>query len=270
MRLGWTLLAVLLSAAEAQAAGGNSSTSTSQGSTRTTQASTSAPAPQSPSATPLVAPAAEQSPAQEEQPEGQAEPPTLESRIPPVSARSYSVSHKFELTVGVGLSLNDAFFEKFIPELSVGYHLNDHWYIGLRGGYAFDVGAGHVDACTGALPNATCGSPTSAQLKELPGNLTGVIAAEGAWTPIYGKLNLFGDRVIHFDTSVVADVGVLILGPQPDPSTSTVSPEFSPGLAERFFITPTFAIAAELRDTLYSADGLQSQIIFHLGLAILL
>jgi outer membrane beta-barrel protein len=221
-------------------------------------------------ASPLVAPAPEQSVGQEEQPQEQAEPPTLESRIPPVSGRAFSIDHKIEVTIGMGLSLNDAFLEKFIPELAVGYHINRYFYAGLRGGYAFDVGAGHVSACTGALPNATCAPPTGDQLNKLPGNMTALIAGQFAWTPIYGKLNLFGEKVIHFDTSAVADLGILVLGPQPDPNVGSVSPEFSPGIEERFFFTSSVALALELRDTLYSSDGLQSQMIFHLGLSILL
>ncbi len=232
-----------------------------------------APAPQaavaSPAVAPLVAPA-EQSPAQEEKAETEAEPPTLESRIPPVSARSYRLAKKLELTVGLGLSLNDAFFEKFVPELSVGYHLSDDLYLGLRGGYAFDVGAGHVNACSGAPPNATCGAPTSDQLKKLPGNVTAIVAAQFAWTPLYGKINLFGEKVIHLDTSVLIEAGVALLGPQPDPSAGSVTPEVSPGLGERLFLTPSMAIAVELRDMLYGSSGLQSQMLFHLGFVILL
>ena len=228
-----------------------------------------APALASPAPTPLVAPAPFQDQGQEEpQPEADQKPPTLESRIPPVSTPAFTKVGKFELTVGVGLSVNDAFLEKFIPELSLGYHFNDSFYLGLRGGYAFDVSAGHVNACDQS--GTVCGGPTPAQLKSLPGNITAAGSVEFGWSPIYGKLNLFGEKVLHFDTSLLLGGGILVLGPQPDPALASVVPQLSPGIGQRFFFSSAFAVAAEFRDILYASGGVQNQLVFHLGLTFLL
>jgi outer membrane beta-barrel protein len=238
-------------------------------------ASPSMPAPTQSSAPVPNAPApvasAPQRPAeaqpQEEAPP-QPEPPKLEDRIPPVSAQAFTKAGKVEITLGLGLSLDDAFIEKLIPELSIGYHFDDAFYLGLRGGYAFDFNAGHVDACD--QTGANCGSPTASQVKQLPGNFTALGALQFAWSPIYGKLNFFGEKVLHFDTAFLIDGGVLFLGRQVGSTNGRTAPEVSPGLGERFFFTSAFALAFELRDMIYASGGVQNEIMFHFGLTFLL
>ena len=236
------------------------------------QAASSASPQASPQAMPapqtMPAPTRPAEPQPQEEAPPQPEPPRLEDRIPPVSAEAFSKAGKVEITLGLGLSLDDAFIEKFIPQLSIGYHFDDAFYLGLRGGYAFDVGAGHVEACNDA--NTSCGSPTASQLKQLPGNFTALGALQFAWSPIYGKLNFFGEKVLHFDTALLIDGGVLFLGKQVGSSNARTAPEFSPGLGQRFFFTRAFAIAFELRDMLYASGGVQNQLIFDVGFTFLL
>jgi outer membrane beta-barrel protein len=225
----------------------------------------SAGAPPPPQAAPAPRPAEAQ---QTEEAPPQSEPPKLEDRIPPVSAQSFTKAGKVEITLGVGLSLDDAFLEKFIPELSIGYHFDDDFYLGLRGGYAFDVNAGHVQACDTSGTN--CGAPSSSQLKELPGDFTALGELEFAWSPIYGKLNFFGEKVLHFDTALIVSGGALFLGVQEGSTNGRIAPEFSPGLGQRFFFTQYFALAFELRDMLYASGGVQNQLLFHVGFTFLL
>jgi len=233
-------------------------------------APTAAPAPASPPPPPqsMPAPTRAAEPQQQEEPPPQPEPPRLEDRIPPVSAQAFGTGGKVEITLGVGLSLDDAFIEKLIPELSIGYHFDDAFYVGLRGGYAFDFGAGHVEACDAT--GANCGAPTASQLKQLPGNFTALGSARFAWSPIYGKLSFFGERVLHFDTALLIDGGVLFLGKQVGSTNGRTAPEFSPGLGQRFFLTRFFAIAFELHDMLYVSGGIQNQLLFDVGFTFLL
>ena len=215
---------------------------------------------------PAPTPPAEVQP--QEEPPPQPEPPRLEDRVPPIAAQAFGTAGKVEITVGIGLSLDDAFFEKFIPELSIGYHFDDAFYLGLRGGYAFDVGARHVEACDDT--GANCGPPTSSQLKQLPGNLAALGSVRFAWSPIYGKLNFFGEKVLHFDTALLIDGGVLFLGKQEGSTNGRIAPQFSPGLGQRFFFSRVFAIAFELHDMLYVSGGVQNQLLFDIGFTFLL
>ncbi len=225
------------------------------------------PAGQSPTVTQAVAAPASTG---EEPPEDQSEPPTLESQIPPVSGQTFDTRRKFELTPGVGLSFNDAFFQNFVLELAFGYHFSDPFYVGVRGGYAFSTSAGRVNSCSTATGVNVCGPPTAAQLKELPGALKGMASVEGGWTPFSGKVNLFSELVIHTDFSVLLGAGVMFVTPPEGSTNAKNAPMLSPGIGERFFFSGSLALSLEFRDYMYASGGLQNQLMFNVGLAFLL
>jgi outer membrane beta-barrel protein len=228
----------------------------------------------------------QEGPGREESAPVEAPPPTLESRIPPVSGQEFTVADRFEITPAVGFSFDDPFLEKFIPELAIGYHIGDQFYAGLRGGYALSVFAGNVDACSAGGSN--CGAPTSGpngQQQALPGGMSVIAFAEGGWTPFYGKVNLFAEKVFHFDFSLLFGLGgILAQLPQSASGTLPVvaatdafSFAMEPGVGEHFFLTDHVAIEAEVRDYIYfvgsgppKQQGVQNQPMFNLGLSILL
>ena len=57
----------------------------------------------------------------------------FENKIPPVSGQLYRKAGRWELTPTFQLSLNDAFFSKYMGGLKVGYHFSDSFYAGLVG-----------------------------------------------------------------------------------------------------------------------------------------
>lgn len=229
------------------------------------------------SAVPAVAPpaprAADPAPLHEDPAPAEEAPPSLESRIPPVSGQAFGLAQRLELTPGIGMSLNDPFIQKFIPELSIGYHLSQAFYLGLRGGYAVTTAAGVVASCSQQGGASVCGPPSGAQLRALPGQMSGMGFVEFAWTPIYGKVNLFAEKVVHFDLSALLGAGALVVGTPASPdgtvaAGSALAPALGPGLGERLFLSESMALSAELRDYLFATGGIQSQLMFHLGLAI--
>lgn len=204
---------------------------------------------------------------------GEDQPPTLASRIPPVSGRAFGIADRLELTPGIGFSLGDPFISKYLLELSLGYHLSQAVYLGLRGGYALSTSSGLVASCSGQGAASVCGPPSTAQLRALPGEMSLMGFAELGWTPVYGKLHLFADRVVHFDLSALFDAGVIVVGTPAAPDGTFAAGTMAalaigPGLGERLFLTDELAISAELRDYLYDVGGLRGQFIFNLGLAI--
>ncbi len=201
-------------------------------------------------------------------------PPGLASWIPPVSGRLFSVAGKLEVTPGLGFSLADPFLEKIIPQLSIGYHLDEAFYLGAKLGYGLSFSAGEANACASVGSGLSCGGPTSAQLAELPGQMSGFGLVEFGWTPIYGKLRLVGDEVLHFDFSLLLGAGAILAGlpAAPDGTTAaktTVAPALGPGVGERFFVSDGMAVALELRDYLYEAGGVQGQLVFNVGFSFL-
>ncbi|MHB1845888.1 MAG: outer membrane beta-barrel domain-containing protein [Deltaproteobacteria bacterium] len=179
------------------------------------------------------------------------------------------------MTPGLGLSLNDPFIQKLIPELAIGYHISQSLYLGLRGGYAVNTFSGVVSACASTATGTSCGAPSATQLGELPGQISYLGFLEAGWSPIYGKVNLFAEKVVHFDFSALLGVGVLGVGTpaSPDgavPAGSAASPALGPGLGERLFLGEHWALEAELRDYILFAPSLSTQLMFHVGVAFLL
>lgn len=235
-----------------------------------------APQPAPRAATSAPPRAAADSPSKEEAaPAEEARPPSLESRIPPVSGQAFTTSGRFELTPGLGLSLNDPFVQKFIPELALGYHLSQSLYLGLRGGYALSTFSGVVSACSETGSGPSCGPPSATQLGQLPGQMSFMGFVEAGWSPIYGKVSLFAEKVIHFDFSALLGVGAIGIGTPASPdgtvsAGSTISPALGPGLGERLFFGEHVALEAELRDYVLLSPSLTTQLMFHVGLAFLM
>ncbi len=104
------------------------------------------------------------------------------------------------------------------------------------------------------------------QLWQVPGDLKMVTGLEVAWTPIYGKLNLFSEQVAHFDLSVLAGgdwishqevvsatraAELLTLGQEPG-TKSTIGGHV--GLGVRLFFTEAIAARVEFKDYIYKVD----------------
>jgi len=235
------------------------------------------PAPAPATAPPAAGSRNAEGPGHEEVNVESSEPPTLESRIPPVSGQEYGVADRFEIQPGLGISFDDPFLEKFVPQLSLGYHIGEQFYVGLKGGYALSTSAGNVGACNAS--GTTCVAPSSAQLQSLPGAMTVIAFLEGGWTPFYGKVNLFGEKVLHFDFELLLGVGGVLAQTPPSPdglvaAASGFDFALGPGIGEHFFLSEHVAIAVELRDYIYFAteggNSVQNQLMFNVGLSILL
>jgi outer membrane beta-barrel protein len=274
-----SLLALWLVMAQTQAPAPKPSAAPASGQTTApgNHAVSAVPLPPPPPQAAPAAPAVPPSPAasalmtgEEEPPGNRSEPPALEDQLPTVSGQTYEIGGKFEITPGVGISFNDAFFQSFMPELAIGYHFSDPFYLGLRGGYAFSTSAGNVNSCTISNGAQVCGPPTSEQLKQLPGALKGSASLEGAWTPFAGKVNIFAEFVIHTDFSVLLGAGAMFVVPPEGSTNPSVAPMLSPGIGARFFFSESLALSLEMRDYMYESGGLTNQLMFNIGLAILL
>jgi outer membrane beta-barrel protein len=205
----------------------------------------------------------------------------LKDRIPPVIQRVFLLKQRWELVPSVAFSFRDAFFTKYVFELSLTYNFNDTMGVMARAGYAANTVSGSAQICTtGSTGSARgCTSPTYDQLN---GSATGQIKFLGAldfqWTPIYGKFNFFAEWVVHFDLYFIGGPAFLsYAGPPPSGQTGsasvfTVGGEV--GLGMRFFLNKWMALRFELRDDLYGEHSptpgggttFQNQLFFDIGL----
>ncbi|HZZ84940.1 MAG TPA: outer membrane beta-barrel domain-containing protein [Anaeromyxobacteraceae bacterium] len=205
----------------------------------------------------------------------------FENRIPPVAGQLYGKAGRFELSPMTQLSLNDAFFSKYLFGARLGYHFSEE--LGLSG--AFAAGPSVATSSTTVCPsNAGCRAATDAELYQVPGHVNWLAGVEVAFSPIYGKLNLFAEQVIHFDLSLLAGADYVAYRRVLDPTTaaSTAAAGGSPpsdsalgghlGLGARVFLSRAVALRLELKDYLYrmpvqGRTDLQSQLLTELGLS---
>jgi outer membrane beta-barrel protein len=205
-------------------------------------------------------------------------------KIPPVSGQLFRPAGRLELTLGGDLSLNDAFFTKYFGNAKLTYHAGEFWSVGgyVAGGAVRQSGSAVV--CSAS---AGCSPATEAQLWQVPGRITMMAGLEGAWIPVYGKLNVLAEQVAHFDLFILVGPDVIfhdeVLSPQDAAvleaaggapgSKMTFGGHF--GVGARLFLAQWGAVRLEVKDLVYAVDvpnnrgtDVQNQIFAELGFSV--
>lgn len=123
-----------------------------------------------------------------------------EETIYAVQRKAYLVDGKFELTPLVAASFTDRFVQTFAPAGSVTYHVAENFGIELFGAYMFPTESG-----------LTVEILQKGKLTPETAKLTQMLWAAGLgvqWSPIYGKVQLFGASLGNFNFYVGAGLGV--------------------------------------------------------------
>jgi outer membrane beta-barrel protein len=210
-------------------------------------------------------------------------------RIPPVSGQLYRKAGRVEVTASGNLSLNDAFFTKYFGGLKVGYHFTDSLSLSGQVATGAATRAGSAVVCSTATG---CRDAVDRQLYQVPGHVTLLTGIEGAWSPVYGKLNVASERVAHFDLSLLvgadvisyekvvsaADAEALALAGQRPATERTIGGHV--GLGVRIFFAEWIAARLEFKDYVYVVPvpnwqeagaprkDVQNQLFTELGLSI--
>lgn len=180
---------------------------------------------------------------------GKVERRSLADKIAPVSGNLFTKDRRFEITPAIGFSLDDAFFQKYAFGLKLGFHVLESFSIGLHASYALATPGSAVSVCR---TEEGCRSPEMGELKNVPGKVQLLAGLDLAWSPIYGKINVIAEKVLHFDTAII--VGGSAVQYQAPGGTNKFTFGGHVGLAERFFITPSVTLRLELRDYIYGAQ----------------
>jgi len=225
----------------------------------------------------LAAEAAKAEAKSESEDESKAARATLADKIPPVSGNLFFKKGRFEVAPSLGLSLGDAFFQKYAFGLMINYHVVESVSIGLHGSYLLATPGGAVGVCG----ENGCAGPTMDDLKNVPGKVSLLAGLDLAWSPFYGKVNVMAEKVLHFDTSIF--IGADVIQYAAPGGTSTFTGGGHIGLGERIVFNDFLALRIELRDYMYGAtvnlekesgDGLQTQfqnqLMLELGLSFFL
>lgn len=200
----------------------------------------------------------------------------LDQRIRPVSGNLFLKDGRHEITPGIDLSLNDAFFSKYVFGLRYAYHLTEKWSVGGRVGWALSTPSGAVTTCNSK--GEECEVPDKDRLARTPGDFDLLAGVDVSWAPLYGKISVLAEKVLHFDTYALAGGGVLrtqLAGVGEVEPTASLAPEVHLGVGQRYFLGRSATLRLEIRDVIYQQEvggrtDLQNQLLFGIGLSFFL
>jgi outer membrane beta-barrel protein len=199
----------------------------------------------------------------------------FENKVKPVSGQLYTKAGKLELTPNGALSLNDAFFAKYMGGLKLGYHVTEHFSLGVTGLFGTTSTTGSTTVCP---TNQPCHPASQDQLNQVPGQIRWIAGAEVAWAPIYGKLNLFAEKAVHFDLSLLAGADLVTYRDVLSGAPAGTAPGDARavgghvGIGARLFLARFMALRLEVKDLIYSVKALnrgnlQTQLFAEAGLS---
>lgn len=202
----------------------------------------------------------------------------LDRRIRPVSGQLLRKAGRQEFTPTLGMSLGDPFFTKMLFGLRYGYHFGDQLSVGVGGFWAESTPSGAVTRCDSRGLN--CSAPQREHLVRAPGNFQFLAGADLSWAPLYGKISVLAETVLHFDTYLALGGGVLQTSHMPPGSArveEALAPHGSIAVGQRFYLSRAMSLRLELRDLIYPLEvhgrlgpetSIQNQLLFNLGLSI--
>lgn len=166
---------------------------------------------------------------------------TLQDRIKAVSRKTFLKEGRFELQPAVMVTTNDPFFRSWFLAGRAAYHIND--------AFAVEVGGGYVPPfLVEQLPPVDV-LRESALLVNADAKLIGFVDAGVTFSPIYGKIAVLSDQIIHFDAFAIGGVGAVF-----DTNKTFWHPAMNVGAGVRVFILRWLVARADIRDYIYPQD----------------
>lgn len=159
----------------------------------------------------------------------------LSDRIKAVERKAFLKKGRVEVFPHFGFDLNDPFFQHLLVGGAVGFHVVDSLSLELRGGAVF------ASIKSNAIRFVR--TETDSLLKNPP-ELQYHIDLDALWAPLYGKISLFGEGIMHFDVYLTAGPGIF-------GTDAGLNPAVNFGAGQRVFITDWLVARVELRDYLF-------------------
>jgi len=159
----------------------------------------------------------------------------LADRIKSVQRKVFLKKERFEIFPFFALDLNDPLFNHYILGGSLAYHLVDSLALEVRGGA--------VIASTKQGIIKIVQQEVGAVL-ENPPDFKGHVDGDLTWAPFYGKISIFGEGLLHFDTYLTGGPGVFI-------TDLGAAPAFNIGIGQRYFINRWLVARIELRNYVF-------------------
>ncbi len=159
----------------------------------------------------------------------------LADRIPSVTRRAFEKEGRLELFLPtVGMSLNDPFFNHVISSAGFSFHVLESLAIGVTGDLFMSLESNVPVSGGENIDRPDFNRPLYAARLEV------------MWSPLYGKMSVLAETVLHLDVYLLAGGGV-IGGQKGSPATLAVV-----GIGQHYFLNDWVAVRVELRDEFYS------------------
>lgn len=164
---------------------------------------------------------------------------TLQQRIRAVSRHVFLKGGRFEVAPLAGITTNDPFYRRWQLGARVSYHVNDV--------FSVDVGGAGVLYSEFLDPAPILGQLSTPVDDEA--QLFGYGDVGVTFSPLYGKVAVMAEWVIHFDTFLSGGLGATF-----DETTTIVHPALELGIGSRVFLTRWLVLRTDLRDYIYPQD----------------
>jgi outer membrane beta-barrel protein len=161
----------------------------------------------------------------------------LSDRIKSVQRKVFMKKGRVEIFPHFALDLNDPFFQHFIVGGAVGFHVVDSMSLEVRGGAVLTPLTVKQSAIRFVRTQAD-------SLLENAPEFQYHADIDVLWAPFYGKISLFSEGILHFDTYITAGPGVF-------GTDAGLNPAANFGLGQRYFITDWLVARVELRNYLF-------------------
>ena len=168
--------------------------------------------------------------AEEKDPRGR-----LADRIKSVQRKAFLKKKRLELFPQFALDLNDPFFQHLIVGGALAYHFADAFALEVRGGAVF----ASLEQSAIRFVRQETGS-----LLENPPEFRYHADVDFLWAPIFGKVSLLGEGIVHFDTYLTAGPGIF-------GTDAGLNPSINIGIGQRYFLTDWLVARIELRDYIF-------------------
>jgi outer membrane beta-barrel protein len=165
----------------------------------------------------------------------------LDDRIKAVQGKKFIKRLRFEIQPWMGVSLNDAFYRYYHAGLSGTFHIMEG--LAIEGGISGSPVRQVLEPVI-FLRQQKSAIPETARY-------FGNAWASLQLSPIYGKMSLFSEWIVHYDTYFLGGAGLVL-----DSSFFYVHPQLHFGVGQRFFLFDWMVLRAEVRASAYPQGSL--------------
>ena len=192
---------------------------------------------------------------------GKPKPPVVQNRF-------FLKSSRFEIAPVFGYVPNNPFARRFVFGTTIGYHFTEQLSAQAMINYSPDLGTQDLKGLTKTLVRIARTGTGDAEFQQPLDKVTLSFSAVAVWSPLYGKINLIGEKVVNFDFYMVGGFGlnvksnyaaqfdnsveggeVKLLETGNDPGPGPVI-----GTGTNFFINQTMALKLDARFNFYLGD----------------